>query len=110
MHQRVVGDRAGQEVERQVQPGAVVDEGVDLGVGLGAGQIPIELGEHQLRHRQAERAGDLARDQLGDQRPDALAGAAELQHVQPVVVGFDDRRQRSAFAQRRNVAGDGDGA
>ncbi len=52
----------------------------------------------------------LAGDQFGDQRPGALAGAAELEHVQAVVVGLDHGRQRATFAQRRDVAGGGDGA
>ena len=109
LHERIEGDRSGQVVERQVQAGAVVDQRVDLGVGLGARQVGIELGEDDLRHRQAERPRDLAGDELGDQRLRALAGAAELQHVQPVVVGLDDRRQRAAFAERRHVAGDANG-
>ena len=37
-----------------------MNQGVNLRVGLGAGQVAVELREHQFRHRQAERAGDLA--------------------------------------------------
>ena len=37
-------------------------------------------------------------------------GAAELEDVQAVVVGLDHRRQRAALAQRRDVAGGGDGS
>ena len=57
---RIVGDRARQVVEREVEPGAVPDQRVDLRIGLGPRQIGIEVGEHDLRHRQAERARDLA--------------------------------------------------
>ena len=57
-----------------------------------------------------ERARDLAGDELGDQRLRALSRAAELQHVHALVVGFDDRGQRAAFAQRRDVAGGVDGS
>ena len=42
---------------------------------------------------------------LGDERLRPLAGAAELQHVEPVVVGLHEARQRAALAQRRHVAG-----
>ena len=78
------------------------------GIRLGPRQVRIELGEHDLRHRQAQRPRDLPGDQLRDQRPRALAGAAELQHVHPVVVRLDDGGQRAAFAKRRDIAGDGD--
>ena len=67
------------------------------------------FGEHDLRHRQPERPGDLPRHELGHQCPCALPGATKLQHIQPVVVGFDDRGQRAAFAKRSDVAGDVDG-
>ena len=55
-------------------------------------------------------ARDLAGDELGDQRLRSLPGAAELEHVHAVVVGLDDRGQRAALAQRRDVARGGDGA
>ena len=42
---------------------------MDLRVGLGPRQVGIELGEHDLRHRQPERPRDLSRHQLRDQRP-----------------------------------------
>ena len=40
----------------------------------------------------------------GDERARALAGAAELHDVQPVVVGLDEAGQRAALAERRHVA------
>ncbi len=49
----------------------------------------------ELGHEQAEPARELADDHLGDERPQALAGAAELDHVQPVVVGLDEARAAS---------------
>ena len=48
--------------------------------------------------------------QFGNQRTRPLPGAAKLQDVQPIVIGFDDRGQRPAFAQRHDVAGDVDGS
>ena len=65
---------------------------------------------HELGHRQAERARQLAGDHLGDERLRALAGAAELHDVQAVVVGLDEAGQRAALAQRRHVARGGDAA
>src|SRR5262249_27360557 len=91
-------------------PGAGADQVLDFGIGLGACQFRIELNEYDLGNGQVERARDFARDQFRDQRLRALAGAAKLEHVQAVVVGLDHRRQRSALAQRRNVAGGIDGA
>ena len=79
---------------------------MDLGIGLSAGQIGIEIGEHEVGHRQAERTRQLARDELRDERARSLTGAAEFQHVHSVVVGLDDRRERPAFAKWRDVAGD----
>ena len=52
-------------------------------------------------------ARQLAGHDLGRERLRALAGAAELDHVQPVVVGLHDRGQRAALAQRGHVAGGG---
>ena len=51
------------------------------------------------------RARQLADHDLGRQRLRALAGAAELDHVQPVVVGLHDRGQRAALAQRASRSG-----
>ena len=48
-------------------------------------------------HVEAEGAGQLADDDLGDQHLGALSGAAELQHVGAVVVGLDDAGQRPAL-------------
>ena len=91
--QQVEGDRPGQEVERDVEAAAGADQVLDLGVGLGARELGVELHQHDLGHVEAEGARDLAAHQLGDQRFRALAGAAELEHVHAVVVGFHERRQ-----------------
>ena len=102
----VYGERAGQEVDADVEPGAGDDQLLDLGVRLGA---PERAGRASTstssRHRQPERARELADDDLGDERQRALSRAAELDDVQPVVVGLDQPRQRPALAQRRHVAG-----
>jgi hypothetical protein len=99
--------RRGQEVEADVAPAARGDQLLDLGVGLGAAELRVELDQHDLGHVEPERAPELAGDELGHERARALAGAAELQDVQAVVVGLDEPRHRPALAQRRHVAGRG---
>jgi hypothetical protein len=87
-----------------------VDQLLDLGVGLGVGQARVDVDEHDLRHAQPEPPRDLADEHLGDERLDALPGAAELDDVQAVVVGLDEAGHRAAFAQRLGVARRADGA
>ena len=64
----------------------------------------VDLDGDEVRDRQTDRPGDLAGQPLGDERPRPLAGAAELDHVQAVVVGLDEAGQRAALAQGRHVA------
>ena len=52
---------------------------------------------------QAERAGELARDDLGDERLHPLPRAAELEHVEAVVIGLHQARERAPLAQRRDI-------
>jgi hypothetical protein len=106
----VEGDRAGKVVECEVETDALAQEVLNFGIGLGLRQPLVDDGEDDLRDAQAEEAGQLAGDQLGDQRLHSLARAAELDDVRAVVVALDDRRQRAALAQRRHVFGGGDGA
>ena len=102
---RGVRERAGQEVDGDVEPAACEDQLLDLGIRLGTPEDGVEVKQRDLRHPEAEGAGELADDDLSDERERALPRAAELQHVQPVVVGLDQPRHRSALAQRRHVAG-----
>ena len=73
-------------------------------VRLGLRERGVELDEHQVRDREAETAADLARQELRDERLPALAGAAELDDVQPVVVRLDEGGHRAALAQGRHIA------
>ena len=93
LHHRIERHRTRQEVERQVEPAAVVDEGVDLGIRLGPSQVGVEIRENNLWHREPECPGDLAGYELGHQCPCPLPGATKLQHIQPVVICFDDGGQ-----------------
>ena len=104
------GQRAGQEVEPDVGPGRSLEQVLDLAVRLGLGEGGVELDQHLVRHGQPEVAGDLARQELRDQRLPAVPGAEQLDDVEPVVVGLDERRQRPALAQGRHVPGRGHGA
>ena len=65
--------------------------------------VGIELDDRELGHGEAERAGELAGDDLRHERLASLPGAAELEHVEAVVVSLDDGRQRAALAQRSDV-------
>ena len=51
------------------------------------------------------RAGDLGDEDLRDEDLDPLAGAPELQDVDPVVVRLDQPGERAALPQGRDVAG-----
>ena len=105
---RRVGQRAGQEVDAEVEPGAGRDQVLDLRVGLGARRAPG-------RARRARARAPAARAPRASSPATISAasafgpwpGAAELEHVQAVVVGLDDARQRAALAQRGHVAGGG---
>ena len=105
---RFEGQRAGQEVEPQVETGAPVEQLLDLLIGLGLAERRIELDEDDLRDRQPERPSDLAGDELGDERLRSLAGAAVLHDVQPVVVGLHQAGQRASLAERRDITGRSD--
>ena len=100
---RIVRERAWKVVEREIQTLAVAQKILDLRIGLRLRHARIELGEDDLGDRKAEGAGELAGDELRDERARTLPRSAELDDVRPVVVAGDDRRQRPAFAQRRHV-------
>ena len=60
------------------------------GSGSARAERRVELDQHELGHRQAERAGQLPGHDLRRQRLRTLARAAELEDVEAVVVGLDD--------------------
>ena len=74
---------------------------------LAAPERGVDVDERQLGHAQARRARELAHDHLRGEHPAALRGRAELRDLERAVVGLDHRRDRTAFAQRRDVAGRG---
>jgi hypothetical protein len=95
---------ARQEVDTEVQATACEQQVLDLGIGLGATDRGVELDQDELGHGKPERAGELADDDLRDERLRPLPGAAELKDVEPVVVRLDERGQRAALPQGRHVA------
>jgi len=101
--ERIERDRAGEVVEREVEPLALPQQILNLRIALGHRHPRVEIDEDDLGNRESENARDLPGDELRDERFRALSGAAELQHVRAAVVARDDRGQRSAFAQRRDV-------
>ena len=103
--------RAGQEVHAEVDPAAGGDQLLDLGVGLGGAQRGVEL--HRARARAPAARARAPTSPATISAASAfgpLAGAAELEHVQPVVVGLHQPGHRSALPQRGHVAGRGHGA
>ncbi len=104
----VEAERAGQEVDAQVAPDAGAQQVLDLLVGLVAGQLLVEVEHHQPWGAQPDPTGQLGHHHLGDQHPQALAGATELADVGAEVLGLHDAGQAAALAQRGDVAGDGD--
>ena len=101
-------ERAGQEVDAEVQAGAAAQEVLHLLVGFGRAEGRVELDRHQLRHGEPEPPGQLAADDLGDEHRSSLARAGVLHHVGAEVVGLHQPGQRTALAQRRHVPDGGD--
>jgi hypothetical protein len=65
----------------------------------------VDFDEDDLRHAQAEGAGDFSSDQLGHQGQRALAGTAEFSDIETQIVRLDDGGQRPAFAEGQDIAG-----
>ncbi len=82
------------------------DQVLYLGIGFRARKRRIDLHKNNLGHRQAEGPSDLAADQFGNQRPLTLTRAAKLKNIEPVIVPFDDCRQRATLFERRHIAPD----
>ena len=71
---------------------------------FGVAEGRVELDAHEVRHVQPDGPCQLAGQPLGDEGPRSLAGAAELDDVQAVVVRLDEPGQGAALAQCRHVA------
>ena len=107
---RIERQRPGQEVHAEVDAAAGPDEIVDLLVRFRVAERRIDVDRDEVGNREADRAPDLAREPLGDERAGSLAGASELDDVEAVVVGLDEPGERAAFSQRRHVARGHDGS
>ena len=106
--QRVEPGGAGEEVHGEVEARARPEQILDLLVRLARGDPRVQVGEGELRRPQAERAGQLTRDDLRDERERPLARATELEHVGAEVVGLHETRQAAALPERGQVTGDRD--
>ena len=101
--------RAGQEVDAEVDAGAGAEQVLDLRVGLGARQLAGSSARVTSSGTgRPSRRAELADDDLGHERARPLPGAAELGDVEPVVVGLHQPGQRPALAQGLDVARGGD--
>ena len=101
---RAEADCAGQEVDAEVETGARHQQILNFGIGFGNTDLRVELDQHELRHRQPERARELAGNDLRDKCAGPLAGTTELDHVQAVVVGLHETWQRPALTERCHIA------
>ena len=100
---RVERQRARQEVETGVDARASLEQLADPWIAVQPAERRVDVDEDELRHGQAQRPRQLARDDLRDERPRTLRGAVELDDVQAVVVCLDEPGQRAALAERRDV-------
>jgi len=69
---------------------ALMTRGLTEITRVGVAQGRVHLDRDQVRNVQADRPGELAGQPLRDERPRSLAGPAELDDVQPVVVRLDE--------------------
>src|SRR5690606_374536 len=95
--------RARQEVDRQVAARAGLEQVLHLFVGLAGAELRVDVDDLEFGGAEAEAAGQLTGDDLGDQDPGALTRLPELDHVRAEVVALDHPGQRPALAQRRHV-------
>jgi hypothetical protein len=100
---RRVGGGARQEVEPEVLAPARREQLLDLRVGLGQPQRRVDLDQHLLRNGESKRSSELSHEHLGHERARPLPGAAELDHIQTVVLRLEQPWQRAALAQRHRI-------
>ena len=103
--------RARQVVEREVQPGARLDQVLDLRrPARCAPSTGVELDQHDLRHRAGRARARSRRRRAPRPAPCAPCPAPRnFSTYSPSSSRLDDGRQRAALAQRRHVARGGDG-
>jgi hypothetical protein len=61
-----------------------------LRVGLRAGEFGVEFDKDDLRHWQPRGPGDLPGHELSDERFGPLPRTAELEHIHPIIISFDN--------------------
>src|SRR5262249_40370358 len=99
----IEGDAAREVVEPEVQTGARLERQANFRIRLARCERATELDENDLRDREPGRASERARQELGDERLGALAGAAEFDDVEAEVVSLDEGGYGAALAKREDI-------
>ena len=94
------GAGVGQEREAEVVAVAVGEQLGELLVRIGGGEGGVDGDDGAGRHGERERGGQLGDDDLGDQRPGALGGAAQLDQPATAAVVEDHDGPRAAAGDR----------
>src|SRR6186713_2805440 len=79
-HDRVESRGSGKIMQAQVESDAGLEEVLDLFVGFGAAKGFFQVGKNDLGHPKSQGPGKFSSDQFGDERPDTLSRAAELEY------------------------------
>jgi hypothetical protein len=86
----VYGSAPGRKSTPRFDPPLALISSWISGSGSAAPQPGVDLDRDQLGHEHLRPPCELPDDHLGDERAQPLAGAAELGHVEAVVVGLDE--------------------
>jgi hypothetical protein len=87
----------------EIEPGAGLERREDLRIQLARGELAIELHEDDLGQEEPRRAGELARQQLGDEHLGPLARAAELDDIEPEIVRLHEGRDGATLTEGQYV-------
>ena len=99
----VEGGCAGKVIQAEVQAYAREQQVANFRVRLVASDAFVELHKDQLGDAQIEAASELAGNELGNECQRALAGSAEFEDVEAVVVSFHNGREGTTFAKRGDI-------
>lgn len=103
-------ERAGEEVEAEVESAARLKEILNLLVAFGAPEVFVEVDKYLLGYTEMCGACELASYKFGYQCFGSMSAAPEFQDVLELVIGVDKRGERSSLAKREDVADGGDSA
>src|SRR5579859_2078470 len=89
----IKGDGSRQEIHAQVEAPTTLDQRANLIVWLGATKYRIKLHEDNFWHRQSQCATNLTGYQFRDQRFRPLTRSPKFEHIEPIVICFNDSRE-----------------